>query len=1053
MWNVKRVLILIGSVFASLLCYALYALAFGNIDAMPPLPAAWAWTQKGNEDIETESHEQPVDQKLTQSFGPNCKEKQWPLRLWMADKGIAFAAGDFSIEKDGKVRMAPFSAALYHKAKAPGAYPEISTIRCDVALITLDRPVSSYSELNSREVIGVEMIGKSPGITLANNRRTAEKGDDIDILITNGNLFYAKNKDLIWTDGVVCLRDYQSKPPTEIRGKGLQMELAKGSGPVRPRASAKVQPAKAANDNGGVERIHLQSDVDMHFWVDSKAGFLGGTPNVKNSQPQRLDERKPPEKAHIQIKTGGPFSYDLTKETAWFQSPPPREGAAAGQNLPIAPDQVHVERLQTVNGKVKFDQLICDRLDLQFRKRIGDANADGSQAGGDKEIETAKATRQGKNEVVLSLDSEQMAAYGTDLFYRAGDLANGPLTILKGEPLKTVKDGHKMVSKELHLFAANRAGDGQKAWAKGPGQIDLIDGKDTQKPSWPTHILWNDTLSVVREKEGSKVFDLMTVVGDASFIDDQQKQELHGEKIFVWIEQLQESTKRPQASGGPRQELHRVLAMERVRALSPDFIIRQANRLNMIFIPQVPPSERLPDVIVARPAVLKNDASLPPPAVAEKKTPTPTPTPTEEKKGPPIELSGIEITGTVFTLGSKKELQDLIVKGNVYVFQPGDKPGEKRIDITGQLLTVKYAEQGHTMVVHGDNKNLARLEMGELILWGPLVTIDRGNNKTDVAGHGALQMPSNKNLDGTDAPKEKKGSRLTIYWNKTMTFDGRQAFFRGGVQAFQQDSFSKLTCENLTAYLDKFVSFKEGQKENQNAKIDKIICDKNVFIDDSKVDTLKQLTQRNLLMGSLLTMDNLEGGTNLSGPGQVRLLAKGNSELNVGPAPADPKAPPAKMEWKLTHVKFRDRMFSNIKASTKNATFYGYNSGVEVFHFATTDINAKMDADRPAKDQLYLRCGVLHVEGRQDNDRTTQYMVAQQNCEFRTDKYLGYADIIRYNEATEVVTFEGVNGNLVRLYDVSQGGQPRPASVNTSRVLYNRRTGALDSAGVKSITN
>src|SRR6266540_309076 len=206
-WNVKRVLILIGSVFASLLCYAIYALFLGNIDTLPPLPIDMV-ERKGSIIIEEQG--EIVDQKLAQSFGANCKEKQWPLRLWLSDKGIAFAAGDFFIEKDGKVKLAPFSAALYHKSKAPGAFPEISTIRCDIALITLDRPVSSYSELNNREVIAVEMIGKKPGITMTNNRRTAEKSDDVDILITNGNLFYEKRKDLIWSEGVVCLNDYQS---------------------------------------------------------------------------------------------------------------------------------------------------------------------------------------------------------------------------------------------------------------------------------------------------------------------------------------------------------------------------------------------------------------------------------------------------------------------------------------------------------------------------------------------------------------------------------------------------------------------------------------------------------------------------------------------------------------------------------------------------------------------------------------------------------------------------------------------------------------------------
>ncbi len=369
-------------------------------------------------------------------------------------------------------------------------------------------------------------------------------------------------------------------------------------------------------------------------------------------------------------------------------------------------------------------------------------------------------------------------------------------------------------------------------------------------------------------------------------------------------------------------------------------------------------------------------------------------------------------------------------------------------------MTIKYAEKGHKLVVHGDGKtNLARLEMGELILWGPIVTIDKGENRADVVGQGAMQMPSNKNLDGTDAPKDKKSTRVTIYWNKAMNFDGREAKFQGGVQAYQQDSYSKLTCENMSAVFDKFVSFKEGEKDNQNAKIDRIFCEKNVFVDDSSVDDKKQLVQRNILFGDGLSLYNLDGGTNLAGPGEVRVLAKGNASLEIAPPGGAPTNNTlARIEWKLTHVKFRDRMYSNIRATTKNAIFRGDNSGVEVFHFATTDINAKMNADRPGKDQLYMRCSELTVEGQQNGDRTTQRFTAKYNVEFRTDKYFGQADTVKYDENMEIVIFEGSQGNLVRLYQWVEG-QAQQVAVKTTRVLYNRKTGILTSDGVKSLSN
>jgi hypothetical protein len=79
-------------------------------------------------------------------------------------------------------------------------------------------------------------------------------------------------------------------------------------------------------------------------------------------------------------------------------------------------------------------------------------------------------------------------------------------------------------------------------------------------------------------------------------------------------------------------------------------------------------------------------------------------------------------------------------------------------------------------------------------------------------------------------------------------------------------------------------------------------------------------------------------------------------------------------------------------------------------------------------------------------------MIARTNVYFRSDQYLGYADILKYDESTDIVIFEGLNGNNVRLYKMVDG-RPVPDTVNSAKVLYNRRTGQIDSAGVKSITN
>jgi hypothetical protein len=1050
-FTAKRALILFIALLASLCAYAVYVFFFGIIDGMQVLPLEyWPSTDKGPLSP-LSSGRTITDQKLEQAFGPGSEELRRPLRLWSPDKGIAFSAGEFTITQEtGLVRFAPFSAAFFHKSKTPNGPQEISILKCETAILTLDRPVTQYSELSSRKIIGVEMVGGARGVTIENNRGTVQKSDDVTVVVSNANLFYEERRNLIWTDGVVCLTDQQSLPATVVRGKGLKMLLAKDSGPSKTKTPP-AKPAGPANpDSHNVEKITLDSNVQMHFWVDARVGFLGGDANPKKLNPV---DKKPAEKAHIHIQTAGTFVYDLVKESAYFDSPPAPEGAGKADGDPFSPEQVHVQRLQTIEGKQTLDQLTCAKLDLQFRRKTAPGAGFNGPGGGEKEIESATALKRGTTNVVLALESERMGAYGTELYYRAGDAVNGPQTILKGEPLKARKDGHRIECTELQLYAANRAGEGQRAWAKGPGQIDLLDPKQTAKDKdvFPTHLLWRDTLTVVKTREGSQVYDLMTVLGDASFIDDKQHQSLHGEKILVWLRSTQDAAKRLNASGSGsnRQELHRVYAEDKVRAHSPEFVVRRTNRLTMSFLHEVARNDRLPDVlptVVEPKKEVKKDekpGNINPPELA-KVDPAPAP---QAKPKQPIELEGNEISVAITTLGPKYLLQELVAKGAVFVYQAGEKAGEKRIDIAGQLLTVrKVNEKGDVLVVHGATKAPARLELGDMVLKGAIVTINQADGRADVDGAGSMEMPSNKNLDGTDA--KKKDTRITIYFNKNMMFDGRYAIFTGGVQAVENGARSGLLCHDLFVTLDKQVSFRDGEKDAQKAKIERIVCDKNVYVDDCKVDDKGQFLQRSILQGVAMSVE--DDRCNLRGPGQVKLLAKGSGDMALAPAPQGNAQP--KSEWKLTHVKFRESMVAKTKGVVKTATFYGSNSGIEVFHFPTTVIEQQMDADRPPKDGLYLRCEILELDAKQEKDRTVHTMIAKTNVFFRTDQYLGYADLVKFDEASDIVIFESLNGNHVRLYQFVNG-QPQPGAFNSSKVLYNRRTGSINTEGVKGITN
>ena len=599
MWTARRILILFGGVLITLSSYAVYALFLGGIDGVAPLPPEYL----PNPD-DTDGHWMSGPQTgdagkyLEMGFGAGCEETKWPLQLWLPRKQIVFAAGEFKIDQaTGRVKLAPFSAAVFHKSKGPGGFPEISTIECEVAYLTLEKAATHPSDLNHSEVIAVEMLGKTGReIKITNNRGTEVKSDDIEVYINNGSLFYEKRTNIISTDGNVKLLDFKTQPPTEIRGNGLDLYLTKEPNPKQPAA----KPAKDAKprSDSNVDRVVIRSDVQMRFWVDARAGFLGGQPNVKNAPPRsaatgpRRWARHRRNKAHIHIQTRGKFDYDLTKEFAFFESPTPKDGEPEVLLSPNQ-DQVHVERIQMIDGTPRNDQLDL-RPPRSAIPQGPESGGDSHEMGGDKEIETAKAIRLWTKEIFLLIAGESIVVdKGREMFYRAGDAVNGPLTIITGDvdrPLRAYQKGHKIVCPELHLFAANRAGDGQHAWAKGPGQMWLLDTKSlAAEASYPTTITWRDKLTVVREKEGGQVFDLVTVTGDAHFVDraeDGTTQELHGNKIMAWINQVQEGADKPLANGGGKQELQRVFAQDNVRGKSSGFIIRRANFFTMTFLPE-----------------------------------------------------------------------------------------------------------------------------------------------------------------------------------------------------------------------------------------------------------------------------------------------------------------------------------------------------------------------------------------------------------------------------------------------------------------------------------
>ncbi len=1121
MWTPKRILILIAGLALFVTGYGVYVFFLGGIDGLPPLADVFL---PGDGPTPGPINPPPVtsiDAKLSRAFGAECPELHRSIKIDIPSRGWGMAADLFEPQPDGRIKLMPFSGFLIaKKQKADAKFPEINTLRCDEAYLTLNEPATTAAELGNRKVVRVELRTKPPkkskpeekekpqkkdkvdlpGMVIKNNRGTPEEHDDLELFIPESPVHFDETSELIWTEGEVQLTDKQSKPqPTRITARGMKLHLTKDPA---------MQAQGKAKGNGlgisGVEKLVLLSNVDMHLWVDSRSGFLGNEAGGPRPSPG------PTEKSHLFVQTLGPFVYDLRKDMAFFDIPKgaTREIVQVMREHRLGEGKARKEPptdKTTVEPPALFDKLKCHHLELQFRKPAEkvvpedkpavEDKGDSSQSI-DKEIESARATALPGQKISLVMETDNLAATGTELFYYSPTGDGGAQTIIKGQPLEAVKDGHIIHAKELLLVGANKDGKGQRAFAKGPGQIDMFDkARSTdERPLYPWHAFWKDTLTSVKDQVGGRDCDLITLSGDASFVDEEHQQELHGQKLQVWLVPTDRAksngtTTTSTASTGSTPALSgqrpiKIDAYENVSVMSPDMKVKKADHLLVHFDEPMPMDDRLPDradepgsslgspLTIAGPGAAASSGrtqagaggvlagkNAAPPKLPDSPTASASGNGEPAKARKPIELEARQVTAYVTPKGPRHDIREVVADGSVHVQQEPADPKDKGVDIKGEMLNLLHHPQneGDTLRVFGDAHRPAELHLGELILIGPQVTINQRDNVAEVEGVGAMQMPSNTTFNGDKPAKE--ASRLTIHWNKNMLFDGKYAHFHGGVTAYQDNA--SLRCQDLQVTLDRVVSFKEGEKGGQKAKVEILVCDRKVLIVDELRDDKGNLLSYRRLEGPQVKLDNPVETVVASGPGRTLFLEKGSGEQPLGPVSASPKsATPANVgvmpapkqprdpqdpQMQLTRIEFLGSMSSNNKDNLRTSTFY---DNVEVMHCPADRPDVEMNPDRPPKDGFYLRCNKLRVYTRNDGKgKNSQYMWAEQDTFFRTVDFYGRAAMIKYNQSTETIIFEGTPGNPATLYQEPRAAGQEPRQIQGNKILYNRRTGTFQIEG------
>lgn len=1060
MWTPRRILLLILGVGVFGGAYGVYSRFLGSIDGLPQLPTEFI-ARRADSDPFLAPTQTVTDKKLLLAFGQNCEEIGYNYKLELPAKGIIIATNQYDIDPDGRLKLTPFSLATI-KDRPGGAHPEIYSVHCDLGFLEFDKPVKTMQEIGTRRIVACELLG-DPGILshdprrglihLLHNRGTPETDDDLS-LVTGGPVSYRessqpglpldKARPEISTTAAVQIIDRRNAPQsTTVTAQGMQVFLLTET----PGIAAKRSSAKNSASVSGVRRVVLPANVNMNLWLDSGGAFLATAKPAAAAPAGGKAER-----TNLQISTMGPFTYDIAPEgdRARFDRLPPSA-------TPL-PNSVRVVRPQARSAQsVLNDQLECDALELKFA-----AKSTGNPS--DSVIKPSKPTsaRPGEPErtqiewihawgqfVVLTSDEEKLEARGNDLFHDA----IAKTTTLHGQPeTVALKEGNEIHAPVLILHGGDDKTQ-QHAEARGAGYFRMLDRNGQQRTVMGR---WKDRL--VFRKEESR--DALTLTGEATFEDPASGQFLRGDTIKLVMSPDSKGID-PRALGttGSRPKPQRLEAYGNVVARAPEINVQDTEELVVLFKDPTPPP-----VPAAAPSS-GTPASAPPSPAPAPAVGIGTKSRNNEKPKQPINLRARRIqVFLVMATGDQTQLDRVDCEGNVFVHQDPTAPQTKPVEMRGTGLNLRHLPEGNILEVKGDLQTPGEVTLPELELIGPYIKIDQVENVAEVVGIGSMKFESQTDLQGK---KLDRPMPLMVTWKQKMRFNGTTALFHGHVQADQAET--SLLCNNMQVFLNRPVSLQQPQPGQQRpadssaANVDKVICDnqgqtlpqpvtitENVRGPDGKLLRYQRIETDTVAM-------HKEEGLMEAGPGAVRILQPGTKSdnplappPNTGGKPAA-KDKPAEEEYKLTWIRYGRAL--RVNNPNRTATFH---KNVEVLHLPKDDPCLQSDfgsiVDRLPPGAVFLSCERLDVYGQKTADgRTQQQFTATERARVQAAEFYGSANVIKYDEAKQLIVFEGSDGANAELYLTKvKGGDAQ--TIKAKKITYNRQTGAFKTDETRMIT-
>jgi hypothetical protein len=423
---------------------------------------------------------------------------------------------------------------------------------------------------------------------------------------------------------------------------------------------------------------------------------------------------------------------------------------------------------------------------------------------------------------------------------------------------------------------------------------------------------------------------------------------------------------------------------------------------------------------------------------------------------PRFEVTGRSLrTRMVLRGGQLASVPNLTIEDGVQFLETNAPPGERPLLLRGDVLeATDVASPNRIVLVKGQPARFEGRGLGGLI--GSNIHLDCGANRLWIDGPGQVEIPLSTDFDGNPlvAP-----CVLTVDWQRTMDFDGKQICFEQSVvagapmlQSAKKATQFQLKTETMRIGLQRRISFSQ-RNEDVQPKPERFECSGGALMEQRDFDPQRQLLAYDRMEVADLGINILSGALTAGGPGWINHVGYGTGNPLGGPTDHSraSSAPNAPRQLNCLNVQFQKSISGNVRLS-RSATF---TDQVQLAYGPVNNWDVMLTTNDPARlgpDGIVAHCDELSVVQLllPVGDRRAIEVAAQGNAVVEGTEFTAIGHRITYAEAKELLILEGNGLSEAKLFRQLTAGAER-TEFAARKISYGIRTKAVKVEGAQSL--